>query len=283
MTCIECNYQWCWLCNNKYTFDHYLSGKCKGFQFFKPNNEKEIQLAFEGKIQLREDEQMNGINSYIYLYDAVNPNRIKKNFKYLEKFGISFIFCFFGIIIFIICESGKFLSEVKMKNRKANSIFIALYFSYVISFWLSIFFVQLFTNLAIFIFLIIKESCFEIFNNIFLYIEKIREWNVFQDYGGVIKNNIFNFIVFIISLFFGCPIWILKCISDSNVTSYSINNHINNICNFNYVIIIFLLVFMMYPLSLILNVIGIIEELYRNNFYYLKKYIQDAIIAYHME
>ena len=56
ITCIECTFQWCWLCNNKYTSEHYSSGKCKGFQFFKPKNEEEIQLAFEGKIQLRDDE-----------------------------------------------------------------------------------------------------------------------------------------------------------------------------------------------------------------------------------
>ena len=48
MTCIECGYQWCWLCNEKYDETHYEKGKCKGFQFFKPKNGKDIQLAFEG-------------------------------------------------------------------------------------------------------------------------------------------------------------------------------------------------------------------------------------------
>ena len=55
ITCIECNYQWCWLCNQKYTSGHYSYGKCSGFQFFKPKNEKQIQLAFKGKIKLRPD------------------------------------------------------------------------------------------------------------------------------------------------------------------------------------------------------------------------------------
>ena len=50
--CSKCNYQWCWLCNEKYSYDHYLQGKCKGFQFFKPNDEYDIKLAFEGKINL---------------------------------------------------------------------------------------------------------------------------------------------------------------------------------------------------------------------------------------
>ena len=54
--CSKCGYQWCWLCNGKYTEGHYNSGKCRGFQFFKPKDEYEIKLAFEGKIVLNESE-----------------------------------------------------------------------------------------------------------------------------------------------------------------------------------------------------------------------------------
>ena len=56
ITCIECSYQWCWLCNQKYTENHFSQGKCNGFQFFNPKNEEEIQLAFEGKININEDD-----------------------------------------------------------------------------------------------------------------------------------------------------------------------------------------------------------------------------------
>ena len=52
ITCAKCQYQWCWLCNEKYEIDHYDKGKCKGFQFFKPKNQYEIQLMMEGKINL---------------------------------------------------------------------------------------------------------------------------------------------------------------------------------------------------------------------------------------
>ena len=50
ITCAKCQYQWCWLCNEKYESDHYYQGKCRGFQFFKPKNEYEIKLMMEGKI-----------------------------------------------------------------------------------------------------------------------------------------------------------------------------------------------------------------------------------------
>jgi len=53
MTCVECKYQWCWLCCGEYKTGHFSSGKCAGLQFFKPKNEEEIQLAFQGKIQLK--------------------------------------------------------------------------------------------------------------------------------------------------------------------------------------------------------------------------------------
>ena len=50
ITCTKCGYQWCWLCNEKYTFDHFNKGKCKGFQFFQPKNDYDIKLVMEGKI-----------------------------------------------------------------------------------------------------------------------------------------------------------------------------------------------------------------------------------------
>ena len=42
MTCVSCKYQWCWLCEGEYKYDHYKSGKCKGQQFTRADNLKEI-------------------------------------------------------------------------------------------------------------------------------------------------------------------------------------------------------------------------------------------------
>ena len=43
MTCTECKYQWCWLCEGKYTYGHYGdNGPCKGLQFKKINYLNEL-------------------------------------------------------------------------------------------------------------------------------------------------------------------------------------------------------------------------------------------------
>ena len=62
ITCTKCNYQWCWLCNKQYTSEHYIEGKCKGFQFYKPKNENDIKLAFEGKIHLRDSQRQDDVD-----------------------------------------------------------------------------------------------------------------------------------------------------------------------------------------------------------------------------
>ena len=54
ITCSKCGYQWCWLCNEKYSQNHFKEGKCKGFQFFQPKNDYEIKLVMEGKINSNE-------------------------------------------------------------------------------------------------------------------------------------------------------------------------------------------------------------------------------------
>ena len=42
MTCVSCKYQWCWLCEGEYKYNHYKSGTCKGLQFVKGNNYKQF-------------------------------------------------------------------------------------------------------------------------------------------------------------------------------------------------------------------------------------------------
>ena len=41
MTCTNCKFQWCWLCEGKYEYGHYSQGKCRGLQFSNARNVEE--------------------------------------------------------------------------------------------------------------------------------------------------------------------------------------------------------------------------------------------------
>ena len=47
MTCVECKFQWCWLCQKPYTFNHFQEGSCFGLQFYKENDENKIKAKLE--------------------------------------------------------------------------------------------------------------------------------------------------------------------------------------------------------------------------------------------
>ena len=41
MTCAECEYQWCWLCEGEYKTGHYERGQCNGKQFIEADSVEE--------------------------------------------------------------------------------------------------------------------------------------------------------------------------------------------------------------------------------------------------
>ena len=51
MTCVECKFQWCWLCQKEYKSGHYLSGSCKGLQFSKEQDEEKIKKMLENNLK----------------------------------------------------------------------------------------------------------------------------------------------------------------------------------------------------------------------------------------
>ena len=146
ITCSKCSYQWCWLCNGKYNVEHFREGKCKGYQFFKPKNEKDIKLAFEGKINLNEsqrqhdleDENTNrvtrrrlhrNIHNYLDFHrrrvDNVDYRR-SRNFCFKIKripFSIKIllslvIYLFFGHLILLFKPFYKRINEYIIKENK---------------------------------------------------------------------------------------------------------------------------------------------------------------------
>ena len=50
ITCSKCGHQWCWLCNQKFSHDHYKKGICKGPQSFVPKNDYKIKIITKDKI-----------------------------------------------------------------------------------------------------------------------------------------------------------------------------------------------------------------------------------------
>ena len=65
MTCATCKYQWCWLCEGKYEYGHYKTGKCNGHQFTKANYIDEVYKP-----------SINSINTYSNNYYNNNINSI---------------------------------------------------------------------------------------------------------------------------------------------------------------------------------------------------------------
>ena len=43
MTCPECQYQWCWLCEGKYSSKHFEKGQCSGKQFIQADSLQQVR------------------------------------------------------------------------------------------------------------------------------------------------------------------------------------------------------------------------------------------------
>ena len=193
---------------------------------------------------------------------------------------ICLFFLFFGTIIVIICESGKYINKIKYDNSKSIVFLTTCYFISVISFGLSIFFIQIFINLLSFFFVVILNSFNAFFEDLHSLIRKIRNCNVFTDFGTSFLNFDFEFSSIVISFFFGCPFWIIKYIDwRNNLFNFSLNDYsIKKIFYTFYVLIIFILDFSIYPLTILLNIIGIIEETIRCcGFSFFSNHIESVI------
>ena len=247
ITCAECNHQWCWLCNGDYFNGHYNQGKCKGFQFFKPKDDYEIQLAFEGKIQIKPEERQieyenNNINDYVEEY-IVHP---------YNKFLVSFIYIIFGQPISYICVSTRDAKYLKWGNcAKFVSIF---YFISIVLIGFANFISQIYLNIVMysFFYLLKGNLFFEYFSEMIFYI-KIR--NVFDGNYLEYTDIIYDIATLFFGFFFGCFFW-------SVAKSYDYVNEFNSnmrylgskIYTFTLVMTGVILDLILFPLQLIANI-----------------------------
>ena len=100
MTCVECQFQWCWLCQKPYNSNHFNEGSCNGLQFYKETDEKKIKATLEENRK----KYPESLNWSLYF------------FNFLKTIGFIFLFFFLNIII----RAEKYF-------RDMNGVIIAFY------------------------------------------------------------------------------------------------------------------------------------------------------------
>ena len=188
MTCTKCKYQWCWLCNGKYTYEHYLEGKCKGYQFFRPKDENEIQLAFEGKIELNMSQRQQDI-----IYDIETGRRLRRR-NYFDRPIRRYGCCLTSIIFFMYLIIGhSFYSLISMPDSyMRNSLTIILICA-------SYFFLEISNIFPIIYFNIIMLLPYLISHGFYGFIHYCR---YFDEYTKQTKLY-FTILLLILNIFFG--------------------------------------------------------------------------------
>jgi hypothetical protein len=190
ITCSECNYQWCWLCDGQYNYNHYLEGKCRGFQFFNPKNENDIKLLFEGKIILKESERQLDINPFenhrhFYLRD-LHRNESLINYaeiapESLFKRICIFIFYFlFGQPIIIISYSP-FFKDFFFSDSVIFFFYVSYYFI-IFYFWIIYFFYQIMINILSFFLYLLLHNLENFYGELYDSIKRLKVLNFFVDF-----------------------------------------------------------------------------------------------------
>jgi hypothetical protein len=148
ITCSKCNYQWCWLCNGKYSNEHYLEGKCKGYQFYRPNNENDIKLAFEGKVVLRESQRQEDLNDFDnwepeHDLPPIDRQIRHRNVERNNSFGKSLlVFCIYLISGHLFFSFAKIPNSFDKSEFTGFFIFLCFIFS-VTAYFFFIFYINI--------------------------------------------------------------------------------------------------------------------------------------------
>ena len=138
MTCIQCKFQWCWLCQKECLIGHYDSGPCSGLHFEKEISEEKTKELLERnaknytpqKLIVRILISLGYFMIYLlfcpclYIIGRMIPLYEKANFPDLFN-----IFTFLTLLPFLICSAIQTISFVIAISIPA--IFIPPYFKFL--------------------------------------------------------------------------------------------------------------------------------------------------------
>ena len=247
ITCTKCNYQWCWLCNKQYSFEHYVEGKCKGFQFYKPKDENDIKLAFEGKIYLRDSQRQDDVvypdRIHIDNFDdfsnrpanrRINPRQRIENIYYSKSsFKVTILVLF---IYIIFGHSLVSISHIKYRFTR-NNFNRALILGVYLFIEIAHFFTIIYFNLIMLIPYLINLGFYR-----FIYLSNVTD----HDFKYAFKQVSLKTILFILYFFFGGFFNIL-------LTEFKCNKHTYFHQELAYILIAIIYIVIYFPIQFIIN------------------------------
>ena len=138
MTCANCKYQWCWLCEGQYLYGHYDSGKCAGHQFTKADNLEEANKKKEiKKYNVVEERHTCGLqNIFSCVFPNINYPFEPENscFDYLYLLG----FWFFGVGVIFVWIVMEFInSKIDYLSEGLEIFIMILTFGMGVTMWVS--------------------------------------------------------------------------------------------------------------------------------------------------
>jgi len=127
MTCGNCKFQWCWLCEGKYTYDHYSTGKCNGLQFVKADSLEQVKNM---------PAQLRYPNMYYLPHEIVinrEQGRIQRRERSYLTYGPEYNYGF-GIHRLFKCVYVPLLGPIKLNINDKTDLCIKYFVMFL--FWL---------------------------------------------------------------------------------------------------------------------------------------------------
>ena len=120
MTCINCEYQWCWICEEEYKSDHYYTGKCQGLQNVDVND-------FDDVAYYRNCFGLHKI--FVCVFPPIQgPINLGDSIKITYICILLFWFLGYGILYAYIIAFNLFNKKKKIhfKNKRRKNIFLIM-------------------------------------------------------------------------------------------------------------------------------------------------------------